>query len=86
MPMYMDIHEVRGATVADVAKAHIADVKTQGRYGVEYHKYWPHVPGPRRSFAQGLRPAGAGACGPIASAAILPVAQTGSKRSGCNLH
>ena len=40
MPMYMDIHEVRGATAEDVAKAHIADVKTQGKYGVEYHKYW----------------------------------------------
>jgi class 3 adenylate cyclase len=40
MPMYMDIHEVSGATAADVAKAHIADVKTQGKYGVEYHKYW----------------------------------------------
>lgn len=40
MPMYMDIHEVKGATAADVAKAHSADVKTQGKYGVEYHKYW----------------------------------------------
>lgn len=40
MPMYMDIHEVKGATAEDVAKAHIADVKTQGKYGVEYHKYW----------------------------------------------
>ena len=40
MPMYMDIHEVQGATAEDVAKAHIADVKTQGKYGVEYHKYW----------------------------------------------
>jgi class 3 adenylate cyclase len=40
MPMYMDIHEVHGATAADVAKAHIADVKTQEKYGVEYHKYW----------------------------------------------
>jgi len=36
----MDIHEVRGATAADVAKAHIDDVKTQPKYGVEYHKYW----------------------------------------------
>jgi class 3 adenylate cyclase len=40
MPMYMDIHEVRGATAQDVAKAHDADVKTQGKHGVEYHKYW----------------------------------------------
>ena len=40
MPMYMDIHEVKGATPEDVAKAHIADMKVQGKYGVEYHKYW----------------------------------------------
>jgi class 3 adenylate cyclase len=40
MPMYMDIHEVHGATVEDVAKAHSADVETQRKYGVEYHKYW----------------------------------------------
>ena len=40
MPMYMDIHEVQGATAEDVAKAHIADVNIQGKYGVEYHKYW----------------------------------------------
>ena len=31
MPMYMDIHEVRGATAEDVAKAHIAGMKTQGK-------------------------------------------------------
>ena len=40
MPTYMDIHEVRGATAADVAKAHLADVRTQAKYGVEYQKYW----------------------------------------------
>jgi class 3 adenylate cyclase len=40
MPMYMDIHEVRGATAEDLAKAHSADVKTQDRHGVAYHKYW----------------------------------------------
>ncbi|HVN34102.1 MAG TPA: nickel-binding protein [Casimicrobiaceae bacterium] len=40
MPMYMDIHEIKGATADAVAKAHEADVKVQGRYGVEYHKYW----------------------------------------------
>jgi class 3 adenylate cyclase len=36
----MDIHEVKGATAEAVAKAHSADVKTQSKYGVEYHKYW----------------------------------------------
>jgi class 3 adenylate cyclase len=40
MPMYMDIHEVHGATAEDVAKAHLADMETQSKYGVEYHKYW----------------------------------------------
>ena len=40
MPMYMDIHEIPGATAEDVAKAHSADVETQQKYGVEYHKYW----------------------------------------------
>ena len=40
MPMYMDIHEVHGATAEDVAKAHLADVEKQSKYGVEYHKYW----------------------------------------------
>lgn len=40
MPLYMDIHEVRGATAEEVAKAHAADVETQQKYGVEYLKYW----------------------------------------------
>ena len=40
MPLYMDIHEVNGATAEDVAKAHIADVNVQGNHGVVYHKYW----------------------------------------------
>jgi class 3 adenylate cyclase len=40
MPMYMDIHEVHGATAEDVARAHVADVQTQEKYGVVYHKYW----------------------------------------------
>jgi class 3 adenylate cyclase len=40
MPMYMDIHEIKGATADAVAKAHSADVETQKKYGVEYHKYW----------------------------------------------
>ena len=40
MPLYMDIHEVPGATLEDVAKAHMADMATQGKYGVNYIKYW----------------------------------------------
>lgn len=40
MPMYMDIHEAPGATAEAVATAHLADVRIQAKYGVEYHKYW----------------------------------------------
>ncbi len=40
MPMYMDIHEVPGATAEAVAEAHLADLHVQSKYGVEYHKYW----------------------------------------------
>src|SRR5262245_15966902 len=40
MPMYMDIHEIQGATAEAVAKAHAADMQVQKKYGVEYHKYW----------------------------------------------
>lgn len=36
----MDIHEIPGATAEAVAAAHLADVETQGKYGVVYHKYW----------------------------------------------
>jgi class 3 adenylate cyclase len=40
MPLYMDIHEIDGATADDLAIAHAADVHVQDQYGVEYHKYW----------------------------------------------
>ena len=40
MPLYMDIHEVNGASPEDIAKAHEADTKVQKQYGVEYVKYW----------------------------------------------
>jgi class 3 adenylate cyclase len=40
MPLYMDIHEIHGATPEDVAKAHAADVEVQQKYGVNYLKYW----------------------------------------------
>jgi class 3 adenylate cyclase len=38
--MYMDIHDVPGATAQGVAAAHLADVAIQAKHGVEYHKYW----------------------------------------------
>ena len=41
MPVYMDIHEVPpGTSAEDVAKAHSHDVEVQGKYGVNYSKYW----------------------------------------------
>jgi class 3 adenylate cyclase len=40
MPLYMDIHKVTGATAADLAKAHLADLNVQDSLGVECVKYW----------------------------------------------
>jgi len=40
MPLYMDIHELGEVTAEDVAKAHIADLEAQEKYGVNYLKYW----------------------------------------------
>jgi len=36
----MDIHELQGVTAEDVAKAHVADLEAQEKYGVQYLKYW----------------------------------------------
>ena len=40
MPTYIDIHDVHGVTAEDVATAHAADLQKQGKYGVNYLKYW----------------------------------------------
>jgi hypothetical protein len=40
MPLYMDEHDIPGVKAADVAGAHEADVKVQGKYGVDYRNYW----------------------------------------------
>jgi len=42
LPLYLDIHEKLpdGATAADVANAHKADLAKQDAYGVKYMKYW----------------------------------------------
>jgi class 3 adenylate cyclase len=40
MPTYIDIHDLPGATVEDVARAHELDTHIQAKYGVEYVKYW----------------------------------------------
>jgi len=41
MPLFMDVHSIEGGvSVEDVAKAHQADLETQGDYGVSYLRYW----------------------------------------------
>lgn len=42
MPLFMDVHETlpEGATAADVAGAHEADLKIQEAHGVKYLRYW----------------------------------------------
>lgn len=40
MPLYMDVHRIKGATRAAVADAHAKDLKVQGKHGVDYKSYW----------------------------------------------
>ena len=41
MPLYMDVHTIDGGVAADdVAKAHMADLQTQGKHDVNYLRYW----------------------------------------------
>jgi hypothetical protein len=41
MALYMDIHKsVDGVTAKALADAHLKDLETQAKYGVEYKKYW----------------------------------------------
>jgi class 3 adenylate cyclase len=40
MPIFMDRHDLRGATAEDVANAHRRDLEVQDRHGVKYMAYW----------------------------------------------
>jgi len=41
MALYMDVHQLDGpVSMDDVAKAHAADLQTQGEHGVQYLRYW----------------------------------------------
>ena len=41
MPLFMDVHNIEGGVgEEDVAKAHMADLETQEKYGVSYKRYW----------------------------------------------
>ena len=45
MPLFMDVHTIDdGVAVDDVAKAHMADLQTQGKYDVRYLRYWVNEP------------------------------------------
>jgi hypothetical protein len=42
MPLFMDIHKKapEGTLAKNVADAHLADLRTQEKYGVKYINYW----------------------------------------------
>ena len=41
MPLFMDVHSLDGKVgMADVAKAHEADLQTQAGHDVSYLRYW----------------------------------------------
>jgi len=40
MPLFMDRHDLPGATAEDVASAHTSDLSVAGRHGVEFLAYW----------------------------------------------
>jgi class 3 adenylate cyclase len=40
MPIFLDRHDLKGLTAADVAEAHRKDLEVQGHYGVRFLTYW----------------------------------------------
>ena len=41
MPLYLDVHHrVEGITPENAAAAHKKDLEVQGKYGVNYLRYW----------------------------------------------
>lgn len=40
VPLFIDIHNITGATAEAVADAHAKDMECQQKYGVNYVKYW----------------------------------------------
>src|SRR5215210_2688494 len=40
MPIFLDRHDLKGLTAADIAEAHREDLETQTRYGVHFLTYW----------------------------------------------
>jgi hypothetical protein len=51
MALFMDVHTLPGPVgLADAAQAHTADLQTQGRYGVNYLRYWVVDPAEGKIF------------------------------------
>ena len=40
MPLFIDVHELAGATMEQVAEAHVRDKAVEGAHGVTYVKWW----------------------------------------------
>ena len=40
MPLFMDRHDVPGASAADVAEAHVSDLEVAGKHDVQFLSYW----------------------------------------------
>ena len=40
MPLFLDIHQIPGASFDDLRKAHVADLEVQKKHGVDYQRYW----------------------------------------------
>jgi len=43
VPLFLDMHAIQGVTMDAVAKAHLADLKTQVGRDVRYLRYWVDV-------------------------------------------
>jgi hypothetical protein len=55
MPLYLDRHDVAGATREETARAHAADLEIAGSYGVEFLAYW-HDPASHHVFCLARAP------------------------------
>jgi class 3 adenylate cyclase len=40
IPLFIDIHDIAGATLEQIADAHVKDQAVEGDFGVTYLKYW----------------------------------------------
>ncbi len=40
MPLFLDVHTLKGVSASDAAEAHVRDLAIQERYGVDYKRYW----------------------------------------------